>query len=217
MTQNESRSIKYVNPENIGWLETKLTKEEMDYLWGCIKDRKESVKTSLAGNITESNNLVDEDNWFFRHVLAPLCGAYASIYNNLGSAVPTELSHPYSLHTFWVNYQNQNEFNPLHYHPGVYSFVIWMKIPTRYEEQNKNPIAANCHSPRISAFNFQYVNILGELRSYIYEMNPEMEGTLLFFPSGLNHIVYPFMNCSEERISISGNIGIDTTKILHET
>ena len=29
---------------------------------------------------------------------------------------------------------------------------------------------------------------------------------MLFFPSKLNHQVYPFLNCEEERISISGNI-----------
>ena len=39
-------------------------------------------------------------------------------------------------------------------------------------------------------------------------MSKEMEGTILFFPSELKHTVYPFYNCEEDRISISGNIAI---------
>ena len=45
-------------------------------------------------------------------------------------------------------------------------------------------------------------------------MNPEMEGTMLFFPSKLSHEVFPFFNCDEDRISISGNIKLNTTKLL---
>ena len=33
-----------------------------------------------------------------------------------------------------------------------------------------------------------------------------MEGMLLFFPARLNHEVYPYYNCDEQRISISGNV-----------
>tara|TARA_B100000519_G_scaffold120473_1_gene103987 strand:- start:501 stop:641 length:141 start_codon:yes stop_codon:yes gene_type:complete len=39
-------------------------------------------------------------------------------------------------------------------------------------------------------------------------MSPKMEGTMLFFPARLKHTVYPFYNCKEERVSISGNISI---------
>ena len=39
-------------------------------------------------------------------------------------------------------------------------------------------------------------------------MSPEMEGTMIFFPAKLKHTVYPFYDCKEERISISGNISI---------
>ena len=39
-------------------------------------------------------------------------------------------------------------------------------------------------------------------------MSPKMEGTMLFFPANLKHIVYPFYDCKKERISISGNISL---------
>ena len=110
------------------------------------------------------------------------------------------------MHNWWVNYQNQTEFNPLHAHSGVYSFVIWMKIPTNYEDQKKLPMASQSNSSAISNFLFTYTDILGTIRSMSYEMSPEVEGTMILFPSSLNHEVYPFYNCNETRVSVSGNI-----------
>ena len=43
-------------------------------------------------------------------------------------------------------------------------------------------------------------------------MSPKLEGTMVFFPAQLRHAVYPFYNCDEERISISGNIALNTAK-----
>ena len=89
-----------------------------------------------------------------------------------------------------------------------------MKIPTKHFEQNKNPISLKSNSSVISSFEFHHMDILGQMCRYTYEMNPKMEGTMLFFPSKLSHCVYPFYNCDEDRISISGNIGLNTAKLL---
>ena len=212
--KKNSEDIKAIHPPNLGWLEKKLSDQEIDYLWRCVENRKESNKLQLAGNIHQSNVLDDKSDWFFNHTLRPLCVEYTNRFENLGDRLPTNQRHPYHLKRFWVNYQKQNEFNQVHHHVGVYSFVIWMKIPTRHSEQNKNPVAANSNSKRISTFNFYYSTILGEIKEFTYEMNPEVEGTILFFPSKLNHCVYPFFNCVEDRISISGNISVNTAKVL---
>ena len=45
-----------------------------------------------------------------------------------------------------------------------------------------------------------------------YELGKNYEGKMLFFPSKLRHEVFPFYNCEEDRISISGNIFIDETR-----
>ena len=89
-----------------------------------------------------------------------------------------------------------------------------MKIPTKHFEQNKNPISLKSNTHLISTFQFHYLDILGQHESYTYEMNPEMEGTIVFFPAKLQHVVYPFYNCDEDRISISGNITLNTAKLL---
>ena len=212
--KSDDKKIKAVRPANFGWLEKKLSDKEMEYLWKCIDNRKGSHKSQLAGQIHESNVLVDKGDWFWQHTLHPLCIEYHQEFDNLGSDTPVNQRHPYFLQSFWVNYQKQGEFNPLHDHSGVYSFVVWMKIPTRHFEQNKNPISLKSNSHLISTFQFHFLDILGGNSNHTYEMNPEMEGTILFFPAKLRHGVYPFYNCDEDRISISGNIRLNTTKLL---
>ena len=212
--KSDNEKITVVKPNVLGWIEKKLSDKEMEYLWNCIDSRKKSFKRSLAGQIHESNTLTDKSDWFWINTLKPLCIKYYEEFGNLGSDTPVNQKHPYYLNSFWVNYQKQTEFNPLHDHGGVYSFVIWMKIPTRHFDQNKNPIALRSNGPKISTFEFRYLNILGQNSCDTYEMNPEMEGTMLFFPAKLMHCVYPFYNCDEDRISISGNIQLNTTKLL---
>ena len=212
--KSDDKKIKAVRPNKIGWLEKKLSDKEMDYLWKCIDNRKESEKRRLAGQIHESNLLIDKNDWFFNKSIKPLFVKYMDEFENLGSSAPVNQRHPYYLQKMWVNYQKEGEFNPPHDHNGVYSFVVWMKIPTKHFEQNKNPLSLKSNTHLISAFQFQYTNILGQIRPYVYEMNPEMEGTMLFFPAKLAHQVFPFYNCDEDRISISGNISLNTTKIL---
>ena len=206
--------IKAVRPPALGWLEKKLSDQEMDYLWGCIDNKKGDHRNDLAGNISASNKLLDRGDWFYFNTLKPLCEKYKEEFENMGDDIGVSGSHRYYLHSWWVNYQNQTEFNPGHTHGGVYSFVIWMKIPTHYKDQQKLPISSNSTSGVISNFEFSYLDLFGRIRSYEYLMRPELEGTLVFFPAKMVHQVYPFFECDEERISISGNILVNTAKRL---
>ena len=47
-------------------------------------------------------------------------------------------------------------------------------------------------------------------------MSPKFEGTMLFFPSQLHHCVYPFYDCKEDRVTVSGNIILNSTVLLNE-
>ena len=198
-------------PPNLGWLEYRLTAEEYNYIWKCIENKKESHGHKLAGNIDSSYVLEDIDNWLFNKLLSPLEAEYDRSFSSLGKRVPINKYSPYYLERWWVNYQRQNEFNPLHDHTGIYSFVIWMKIPTSYEEQNLNNPS---NTKRISSVDFYFTDTLGHPMNYSYELSPEMEGIMLFFPSTLQHQVYPFYNCDDVRISVSGNLSLDVTKEL---
>ena len=206
--------IKPIHPPHLGLLEKKLSDEQMKRLWKYIDNRGESVKDTLAGHVHESNSLIDEDGWFFKNTLLQLIYMYAGEFDNVGDKLPTPNKHPYFLSRMWVNYQKQCEYNPLHDHTGVYSFVIWMKIPTKQEEQDKISFSSEANTKKNSTFQILYNNILGQPTTITYYMNPECEGTMFFFPSQLQHQVYPFYNCDEDRISISGNILLNTNELL---
>ena len=109
-----TKEIQQVDPPNLGWLEYKLNSKEMDYVWRCIENKKEDQKKQLAGNISSSYSLMDRGDWFFTSVCTPLMYEYTERFENLGDRIPTNTNHPYCMHSWWVNYQKQNEFNPIH-------------------------------------------------------------------------------------------------------
>jgi hypothetical protein len=119
----------------------------------------------------------------------------------------------FELSDFWVNFQKQYEFNPLHNHHGLYSFVVFMKIPTHWKEQHALPISVNSNAPVASDFEFvQSKKDNGECFTSQFPLSSEDEGRMLFFPASLYHQVYPFYGTEKERITISGNIVLDVPK-----
>ena len=161
------------------WFDTRLSKKEMDFLWTTIsEDNKENRSNHLVGNISKSELITDKDNWFYESTLKKLTERmfyrnYTDYYEDyIEKKEP--LIPKFKLEKMWVNYQKQHEFNPLHHHDGLFSFVIFVKIPTHWKEQHALPFSAHSR--------------------------------MLFFPSSLSHQVYPFYECEEERITISGNV-----------
>ena len=205
----------------IGWLETSLPKDVMKRLKDYIETAKKNpknIRDDLAGNISKSLHLVDEDNWFFQNILVPHVQQFVSSYPSFSSAFfrPESSSLLFRLSNMWVNFQKQHEFNPPHNHGGIWSFVVWVKIPTDFREQHALPWAAGSHTPKASDFEFQYTTMLGEITGSNCALDKKSEGQMLFFPAKLMHQVFPFYNCDEERISISGNIIFDSSNNIVE-
>ena len=202
---------------NIGVVEGMLPKEIMDNIWKLVDEAKkkpENMKGELAGNINSSirldttNPLLEN---FMQKVLPAFIGKHIESYGAPWRLVMKERDQ-WKLESFWVNFQKKHEFNPPHDHGGVYSFVIWLKIPTSYEEQRKLPIAVDSNADNhISNFAFTYTDILGKVKTFAYNMEKEAEGYMVMFPSTLLHQVFPFYKSNSERISISGNISIGKT------
>tara|TARA_B100000427_G_scaffold242492_1_gene205418 strand:+ start:152 stop:772 length:621 start_codon:yes stop_codon:yes gene_type:complete len=204
------KEVRYKTPDVLGWLEATLNEEEIAYLWNRIENKKSGRDIFDSDKKSESSfDLEDAGNYFYNEVLAPLCKYYTDEFGNRGINVATTNKHPYQLRDWWVNYNNEGDYLPTHNHHGVYSFVIWLSVPTEYNEQVENTNKVN-----VSNFAFHYQNILGEPVTYTYEMGKKYEGEMVFFPSQLCHAVYPYFNCKKQRISISGNIELDTSKIL---
>jgi hypothetical protein len=202
-------------PSDIGWFRVELPPTAIARLKTYIKKPENvSATKNLAGNISYSYYLKDVDDWFFKNYVEFMCKDYKawSSYFDLEPSIGQHNNdkHPYMLDSLWVNHQKQHEFNPSHIHAGIYSFVIFMKIPTKWEEQHALPFSENSNAPRASDFSFEYLNGYGKNKVETFLMSSDWENSMLFFPANLRHAVYPFYNCDEERITISGNIGYNT-------
>ena len=199
---------------NTGFIKSKLNKEAMNKLNTYIKNKKSSAKSLLVGNINKSWNIEDKDNWFFNNVLLKLIDEYQQ--EDLNAIVPQILTNncAYILNSFWVNFQKKYDFNPIHSHSSaVFSFVVWMEIPSSYKKEKEIPFIKESNAPCPNTFEFIYTNILGSVSVYKFNLEPKDAGTILLFPSTLNHQVYPFYLSNKYRISISGNIALDPKQI----
>ena len=210
--QNEIKVLPR-NLPNIGVCETQLPRDIIDNIWDLIEEAKKNpqdMKNELAGNIKSSLALDMQSPLlknFVSYVLPTLIDTHLKSFGSPWTASSTPVGNNFNLEKLWVNFQKQHEFNPMHDHGGIFSFVIWMKIPTSYEEQRQLPIAKNSNSDnQISNFGFTYQDILGNTKNYYYNMEKDIEGYLVLFPSKLLHLVNPFYDCEDERITISGNI-----------
>ena len=217
---------------NIGWLEHELSESTMSRLLDYIETAKKNPNPNigpfsaspglppqagdiatkdLVGHLSSSIYLIDTDDWFFKNTLESLITGYMEHFPSFDKTINVLTADvPWILDRLWVNFQKQHEFNPIHNHAGIFSFVIWIKIPTDWREQHALPISSNSNAPKTSNFEFIYTNILGGIEMYPYLLDKSAEGNMLFFPARLNHTVHPFYNSSEDRISISGNIKLDT-------
>ena len=209
--------VKVITPRVSNFLQVKLDKNIIDYLWQIIDNSKktqQSHKKELVGNISKSFLLEDLDSFFYKSVCIPLVNCYRE-NNPVSKGYDPDMSNPFDgtkakllLKSLWVNYQYKNEFNPLHQHKGVYSFVIWMKIPYSWDEQIKLPQFRDIKKQDIKAGNFMfaYTDTLGDVITTNYNLTPEYEGCMLLFPARLRHCVYPFYETDDPRISIAGNL-----------
>jgi hypothetical protein len=196
----------------------KLPQRIIDYLWERIEIAKKksiSVKERLAGNISESYLLDDPQNLIVSNLLDIL-------HNNfrMSEFIKREIDNiyyrteyenqidvePYLL-GMWVNFQKRGEFQPLHHHAGVFSFVIWMEIPYHHNDENDLPFTKGSMNGFVGNFSFAFsTGGNREIKSSVVQLSPGMNGCACFFPSSLSHQVYPFYTSNKDRISISGNI-----------
>jgi hypothetical protein len=203
----------------------KLPQQMIDYLWERIDiAKKEQVchKKELAGNISHSYILKDPQKMIFQNIINFLHDPYShpqiyeymnmeieNVYKRTG--LENRMIEPY-LNDLWVNFQKKGEFQPIHDHRGVFSFVIWMDIPYHFKDEAKLPYAKSSSHAKPGG-NFSFVSSGDTSRAvndYFILMSPEMNGCCCFFPSDLSHQVYPFYTSDKDRISISGNISYRT-------
>ena len=97
---------------------------------------------------------------------------------------------------FWVNKQSPTEYNPLHSHTGIFSFVYYAAIPE--EIRNEHELQRGNSATR------GLIQFVSTLTNQMLTFNPRV-GDILIFESTHLHQVYPFYrDCV--RVSVAGNV-----------
>lgn len=204
-------SIDVCNFPNIGFLKINLNQEQMAPILEEISEIKGNFLSArcankfLIGNIKKEFGLTKSH----RHIellLQTYVQHYEDNFKYLSKVNVLSENCPLLLDNLWVNFQEKHEFNPVHDHTGVFSFVIWVKIPYNLKNETALSPGVNSAQPLAGHFSFYYTNTLGNLCHFSIPADETMENTLLIFPSKLNHSVYPFYSSDDYRISVSGNV-----------
>ena len=176
----------------------------LDYLKTQIKnkDKLKSVNTILAGHIKDEYEIIVTND--YSNYICNCIGKNNITRNHLNKIVVLNKDCPIFLEKSWINFQKKHEFNPLHDHTGVFSFIIFMEIPYKIEEEFK--VYPDTNGSWTSCLSFVYINKLGDVKDVICSVDESYLYKMLIFPSKLKHIVYPFYTSDKERITVSGNV-----------
>ena len=176
----------------------KIEPEFKKLLLDEAKLNTEDYRKNLAGILDHETGYGPES----KNRILPMLSQYIGVYDQAFQKFTMktyEKPPEYVLSALWINYQKPNDFNPPHDHDGKLSFVIYLSIPDKLKEENKNYIGKSCGPGGIQ---FVYGNGPRDAITYMSFM-PE-EGDMFIFPAWLKHWVAPYKSdCT--RISVSGN------------
>jgi len=159
---------------------------------------------TLAGQITKEYKITKS-----RQLLDPYLEEMGRAYQKQWNYYPKKNSNNDNLkvESVWVNMQKKLEINPLHNHDGTLSFVAWLYVPFKLEDERNMENCKNSRTVELaSTFQFVYTTALGTIANCPMFVESGWEGKIIMFPSELLHIVYPFQTSDDYRISIAGNL-----------
>lgn len=181
-------------------------REEINNMLRNPIDFKEANE-GLAGHLEKEYETSEDVNAYLETLIQPLVETYNRSWPEyLHKFDILTKSLKLRLHNSWVNIQKKHEFQPLHNHNGVFSFVIWMQIPYSAEVEASQPWSYRANMPSAGQFEIFFTDTIGGLRSEKIPVDKRFENHILFFPSSMYHCVYPFYTSDDYRISVSGNI-----------
>tara|TARA_B100001057_G_scaffold158739_1_gene159288 strand:+ start:252 stop:896 length:645 start_codon:yes stop_codon:yes gene_type:complete len=181
-----------------------FTKEELAFL----TDRKHEGKNwnnQLAGHIKREHEVFNWPKEFEQKILDGC--RYSDVVTNEIQKFPVNITgSPLKLGALWVNYMAKHEFNPLHKHDGVLSFIIFIKIPYSLKAEEA---VFDANGRDTSKLQFLTTSPIGDIVATHANVDQSYENKMLVFNSRLNHIVYPFYTSDDYRITVSGNFAFD--------
>ena len=187
---------------NVGYLEVDTPEWVRDIIKDAIGNPGEDWRFNLAGHTQGAHQLPTLiSNFEYETWLLDLAMEYDDVF----PAYRNTICHhhgavPLHLHDVWVNHHHKHDFNPMHWHEGVFSYVTWIRVPYTFEDESKQFKTLESSAGQ---FAFTVTDILGEIHDHIV---PQKEWTTLFFPSRMRHKVHPYYTTDEVRVSLSGNL-----------
>ena len=159
---------------------------------------------SLAGQITKEYQIT-KSLPLLNPFLEEMGRAYQKEWNYYPKENPN--NNKLTVESVWVNMQKKLEVNPLHNHDGTLSFVAWLYVPFKLEDERNMPNCKNSRTVELaSTFQFVYTTALGTIANCPMFVESGLEAKICMFPAQLLHMVYPFQTSDDYRISIAGNL-----------
>ena len=209
--------MKYCEPAelpNFGVIEAELEQEDIDYLWKLVHKYSHNAKWEGNSLISIEEDfkqfpLNDDDNLFQNNVLRPCTDKYFETY---GCPFKQKTTHTHELafSRFWCRASLDGDYQSIHDHQGIFTFVVWLTVP--FEGADERQVQAGFR-PEASDFVLVYPDTCGQLQKRNFVLGKGAEGKMLFFPSDINHIVYPHYTTQEYRIALAGDVALNSTAL----
>ena len=162
--------------KNVGYLTHKFTDAELDPIWDEVEKVSEKLETDspdgsyhhrLAGHIKSEYELVD-CKVYSENLILPLVEKFNEEFDYFKNFSMLTKNSMLCLDTYWVNFQKKIEYNPIHTHTGIMSFVIWLQIPYHISAEDAYQDINNSkyEEKRNGRFGFLYTNSLGEIQTH---------------------------------------------------
>ena len=162
------------------------------------------MNNSLAGQITKEYQIT-KSLPLLNPYLEEMGRAYQKQWNYYPKENPN--NNKLTVESVWVNMQKKLEVNPLHNHDGTLSFVAWLHVPFKIEDERNMENCKNSRTVQLSStFQFVYTTALGTIANCPMFVESGWEARIIMFPAKLLHMVYPFQTSDDYRISIAGNL-----------
>ena len=164
------------------------------------------VHNELIGHIKEEFGYQNVPDYVQKYFLEKTQSEF--MQSHMGEVKVLDTPLPLKLDTLWINYQKKYEYNPIHEHSGVFSFIVFLQIPYNLEDEDKHfGIKFNNKDvPHNSKLGFLTNLNGGRIWAKTICVDKSFENKMLMFPAWYKHYVYPFYTSDDYRITVSGNI-----------
>jgi len=208
--------------QNVGYALHRFSDEELQPIWNEINEiinddtGIHKMNDELVGNLLYEYELTKTYD-HIQNLITPCIWEYNNIFNYPNNLEVLKEAKMLKLDRPWVNIMQKHEYNPIHNHSGVMSFVIWMKVPYTMEEEKAAKPYVPKHSNIAGHFALHYVDTLGYIKTETIPVDSSYNGVMCLFPASMHHSVFPYYSSDDYRVTVAGNFIFDLSTEDQET